>query len=364
MKPCSFHTFLTGALAIAMMQVMASCTHSPQFSHDECNGIYYWKTTFAVNDSLRSILKSHDIRNVYIRMFDVVENGSSVYGEEAVIPNASLQFKYSEDFPKWMEWTDSLAAGTKFTPTVFITLDALKKMDGRLGEWAEKIVTRALNMCSYNRIRNVDGLQLDCDWTPRTEQLYFSLCDSVRSRLKQRLPDVHLSSTIRLHQLAKTPPPVDYGVLMVYNTGSFNDPDTKNSIIDRASVEPYLKYLTEYPLHLDVAYPTYSWYLLFRQRQFLGLIRDVNLADTALFGKMDSNQYRVKSPTVIGRTHLELGDVIRHESSNFDEVYAVKALIEDRLGGHPHSNILYHLDYNNLSKFTDNEIDSLYSVSR
>ena len=54
---------------------------------------------------------------------------------------------------------------------------------------------------------------------------------------------IRISSTIRLHQLAQTPPEADYGVLMCYNTGDLKDFNTKNSILDVKDVKPYLKYL-------------------------------------------------------------------------------------------------------------------------
>ncbi len=354
-------------MASAALLLVTSCkgeVATPTFAHEECNGVYYWKTTIDLNDTLYDFLRQHEVRHVYLRVFDVVKNDGATPGEENLIPNASLQFNLDENYCDRRQWNDSLPTGTMFTPTVFITVDALKTMTGHVSDWADKIVTRALNMCSYNRVPNIEGLQLDCDWTTSTENLYFALCDTIGQILKEKIPTAHLSSTIRLHQLAKAAPPVDYGVLMVYNTGSFNDPDTRNSIIDRATVEPYLKYLDKYPLHLDVAYPTYSWHLLFRQRRFLGLMREVNLSDTTLFSETRPDIFSVKRATVIGRTRLEDGDIIRRECSRFKDVSEVKTLIENRLKGKPHSNILYHLDYNNLSKFAKNEIDSLYSVAR
>lgn len=351
---------------IALLLTMASCSEETKpepFSHTEGNGIYYWKTTVTVNDSLVEFINSHNIRRMYIRLFDVVKNNGATPGEEAVVPNASLKFLHSDPYDRWTEWTDSLSAGTMFIPTVFITTDALWQMEDNLADWAEKIVTRALNMCSYNRIPKIEGLQLDCDWTGSTEELYFKLCHLVGVILKDRLRGAKLSCTIRLHQLAKDAPPVDYGVLMVYNTGDFNDPDTRNSIIDKATVEPYLKRLPDYPLHLDVAYPTYSWNLLFRHRQFRGIIREINLADTSAFARTGTDIFKVKRPVMNGRLRLEEGDMVRRECSRFKEVAEVKSMIEKRLRGKAHSNILYHLDYDNLSKFTNNEIDSLYSVN-
>lgn len=227
-------TVLLSCIAAVLFMVSCSGSKAPARVHDEANGVYYWKTTLRPDSSLYAFIRRHDVGRIYLRVFDVTANDGRGYGEEAVVPNATLRFVIDEP---WAEWTDSVPSET-FTPTVFITLDAMKAMAGHEGEWADKIVTRALNICSYNKLPRVEGLQLDCDWTPSTETSYFALCDSAGALLRHKLPDAKLSSIIRLHQLARKAPPADYGVLMVYNTGSFDNPDERNSIIDIETVRP------------------------------------------------------------------------------------------------------------------------------
>ena len=36
-----------------------------------CNSIYYWKTTFFLNDYEQSFLQEHDIHRMYVKFFDV-----------------------------------------------------------------------------------------------------------------------------------------------------------------------------------------------------------------------------------------------------------------------------------------------------
>lgn len=228
-----------------------SCNRKHSFSHEESNSVYYWKTTFSPDSADIAFIRRHDIRRIYLRMFDVsVDNFA--YGDKTV-PNATLRIPYDN----YYILRDSLST-VEFIPVVYITLDALKAAKGHEGRLAQNIVTRVKNMCSYNELPNVKGLQLDCDWTASTEQSFFSLCDSTRLEITRYKLVWNLSSTIRLHQLARECPPVDYGVLMVYNTGNFSNPDAANSILDEKDVKPYLKHIEDYPLHLDVAYPTYS----------------------------------------------------------------------------------------------------------
>lgn len=326
-------------------------------SHVETNSVYCWKTVFAPDSSDFNFLRKHDIGRIYLRMFDVSLD-DQIAGDKTV-PNASVVVPY--------ETASSLQSqlpSTEFVPVVYVTLDALKNAKGREGRLAGNIVTRVKNMCSYNSLPNVSGLQLDCDWTESTEQSFFSLCDSVKYEIGKQKLNWALSSTIRLHQLARETPPVDYGVLMVYNTGSYKDPDAANSIIDVNDVEPYLKNLSGYRLHLDIAYPTYSWQLLYHKRKFAGLLNGLPLSDTAKFQHIEGiNNYRCLEDLPHNKTVIRKGDIVRSESSEYESVMAVKTLIEQKLGSRSHGNVLYHLDLNNLSKYSDNEIENIFSVA-
>lgn len=349
------------AMAI-LLAVAASCAGSgtpPQRVHEELDAVYYWKTVFHLDSADRSFIERHDVRRVYLRMFDVSENAHASAIYEKTVPNASVRI---DDSDYWM-LKDSLP-GKEFVPVVYITLDALQAMKGHENVLATNIVTRVRNMCRYNALPNVRELQLDCDWTASTETSFFNLCDSVkRSIAKLKLP-WRLSSTIRLHQLSRKAPPVDNGVLMVYNTGSFSNPDAANSIIDVKDVEPYLKHLSAYPLHLDVAYPTYSWQLLFRKRRFVGLMNGLKLKDTARFSRRGENVYVARCEIPYNNRIILPGDMVREETSAYKDIAKVKSLIEKRLSGRRHSNILYHLDSENLSKYTSDEIDDILSIGR
>ncbi|MBP3512106.1 MAG: hypothetical protein J6K19_08750 [Prevotella sp.] len=325
----------------------------------EKNGIYYWKTVFEPDTADCMFLRKHDIGRVYLRMFDVSIDKDGGSDHAHTYPNATLTVPYGvfeqlkDSFPEM-----------EYVPVVYITLDALK--DGKksgLGALARNIVTRVKNMCSYNSLYNVGCLQLDCDWTRTTEQAFFSLCDSVRMQIRNQNLPWKLSSTIRLHQLAGQAPPVDCGVLMVYNTGEFNNPDESNSILSEKYVRPYLNHIGRYPLPLDVAYPTYSWQLLFRKRRFVGLLNGVDVDNKEKFCRKTANTHIVLKDIPYRGTILRKGDVIRTEQSDYKTLGHVKRLIESSLGGKSHSSILYHFDLNNLLKYSDNEIEDLFKTT-
>ena len=348
-------------LNLIFLAAMCSCTsrNDGDFTHIESNGVYYWKTVLELSPDDYRFLNHHHVDRIYLRMFDVTaENGGSYCTTfEKVVPNASMRVQDGYD-TGIVECFNS----KRIVPVVYITIEALKTAKGCEGELASRIVERVRRMCSCYEFNNVEGLQLDCDWTVSTEKSFFTLCDSARVQIARKKLQWSLSSTIRLHQLARKAPPVDYGVLMVYNTGNFRDPDAKNSIISIDDVEKYLSRLDDYPLHLDVAYPTYLWQLLFRKRQFMGLLNGVNVADTARFATFGTNSHIALCDIIHKDIVIRKGDIVRTEKSVYDEVLAVKTAIERRLTKRPHSNILYHLDQQNLSKYTDDEIAKIYCI--
>lgn len=326
----SFSFFLLGCAVAASCSRVAP-VEMPEFEHSEANSIYYWRTEFRLDSTERQFLENHDIEKMYIRFFDVVAEDYYAMGDsKEIIPNATIRF------------IDSVPEPVKnVVPTVFITVDALREMNGKENDVASKIVHRVLNMVSYNEIPAVSELQLDCDWTRTTDSIYFRLCRAVTDTLRASSDkDFTLSSTIRLHQLKQAAPPVDYGVLMCYNTGSFKNPKASNSILDYNDVQPYFKKDIYYPLHLDVAYPVYDWTLRFRDDKFAGIVRTDSVAPVE-------------------------GETFRHEKSDISTVLNVKKLVDNHLlGSQPaHSVILYHLDSHNISHYSDNEISKIYSGS-
>lgn len=344
----SFAALTLGVGATACNNTGSSVDRRSDSVHNEVNSIYYWKTTLALDSAEREFLHRHNVERAYVRFFDVVTDKSAT-AIEPIVPNATVRF-------------NGTLPVKSIIPVVYITLDAMRSMKGNEQQWAEKISNRVINMCAYNDLGKLWELQLDCDWTEDTRDSFFELCRNVKKHIRDNNKGIgKVSSTIRLHQLSQPVPPVDYGVLMVYNTGSFKNPDTANSILDSEDVEPYLKNLKSYPLHLDIAYPAYEWQLLFRDNTFVGLIRSELPDSIGMLSHIGGNRYELTRDTIVGETYLRQGDMIRRESAPVDVVLKVKQLIDNRLGDRPHSNVIYHLDNRNLSKYTSDEINSIYT---
>ena len=99
-------------------------------------------------------------------------------------------------------------------------------------------------------------IQFDCDWTEETKDNYFGFLRQYRL-----LSGNVISAAIRLHQLKYSDstgiPPVDYGVLLYYNTGN-DDEGEDRSIYERSMTHRYTPSLRSYPLTLDIALPIFS----------------------------------------------------------------------------------------------------------
>lgn len=340
--------------ALLLFAIVTSCGGSRHGTQD-WNGIYYWRTVLTLDDSERDFLDRHDIKKMYIRFFDVTQDWNS-YKDE-IVPTATLQL------------VDTLPADVEVIPTIYITNSTMEDMQLKENEYAEKIVRRVKAMCRRYGI-DFKEIQLDCDWTRSTRDYFYKLCREVKDLLE---PGQILSSTIRLHQLTQEPPPVDKGVLMVYNTGKLLEMTTENSIFSLKEIAPYLKdnRLANYPLQLDIAYPAFGWSVVFYpfddDYRFYRLLRKTDFSNFPELKKIGKNIYEAKGTVNLASKgengeYIYEGYRIRTERPGAKEILKVKDLIEHQMKDKPHSNILYHLDESQLSHFSSNEIDKIYNT--
>ena len=168
------------------------------------NAVYYWRTDLRLDSSERAFLAQYNIKKVYCRYFDVVMSDDGIEPR----PNATITF------------SDTLPDSIEISPTVYITEDCMHKEPKGL---AEKLVKRIRQMNETNDIKNVQEIQIDCDYTSKSRKRYYRFLEEVGKYWKEGHPgdsgESRISTTIRLHQLSMEAPPVDYGALMIYNTG-------------------------------------------------------------------------------------------------------------------------------------------------
>ena len=265
-------------------------------SLEQSNGVYYWRTDLHLDSTERAFLKQHHINKVYCRYFDVVMSDDGTEPK----PNATIAF------------TDTLPAGIELIPTVYITEDCMHKPHKDL---AEKLVKRIMQMNETNHIGNVHEIQIDCDYTSKSRATYYQFLEQVRHHLSPT--SYHLSTTIRLHQLSMPVPPVDYGVLMVYNTGDPRKWQERNPILDYRDVYPYLNKLAQYQLPLAAAYPVYQW---IRNIQNVRIEHTVE-ADEILKVKKALEKERPSLSKAVITYHLETDNINRYKTETYEEIY-------------------------------------------
>ena len=265
-------------------------------SLEQSNGVYYWRTDLHLDSTERAFLKQHHISKVYCRYFDVVMSDDGTEPK----PNATIAF------------TDTLPAGIELIPTVYITEDCMHKPHKDL---AEKLVKRIMQMNETNHIGNVHEIQIDCDYTSKSRATYYQFLEQVRHHLSPT--SYHLSTTIRLHQLSMPVPPVDYGVLMVYNTGDPRKWQERNPILDYRDVYPYLNKLAQYQLPLAAAYPVYQW---IRNIQNVRIEHTVEAAELLKVKKALEKERPSLSKAVI-TYHLETDNINRYKTETYEEIY-------------------------------------------
>lgn len=344
---------LTIAFLFLCCAVLWGCGENKPTSTDadvEGNSVYYWKTEFRLSPWEKSFLKDNDIKRIYLRVFDV-DCGMDYNGINKPIPIGSITFK------------DSVPTGIDVVPVVFITKDALQHAynngvyDKRL-DLARLIFERIKAMAKGNGIKAFHEVQLDFDWAQSNRADFFDFCKQMKSCLEE---GVKLSCTLRLHQLRGEMPPVDRATLMLYNTGSLYNPQTKNSILDAGDVKPYLKGKIACRLPLTVAYPTYSWGILMRGDKLVRILHHSDFSDSALYQHVGEGKYRVLQDHELDGQQLLKGDVIRIENSKIETILQVKELILDHLAQKPRFNIVYHLDSANLQKYKEEDIRNIFN---
>ena len=256
------------------------------------NAVYYWRTDLRLDSTERAFLSQYHINKVYCRYFDVVMDDS---GEPK--PNATISF------------SDTLPDSIEVIPTVYITEDCMHADHKGL---AEKIVNRIRQMNETNDIKHVNEIQIDCDYTSKSRKNYYQFLEEVKEAWGQTL-----STTIRLHQLSMEAPPVDYGVLMIYNTGDPRKWEERNPILDIRDVQPYLKQLDSYSLPLAAAYPVYQW---------VRTIRNIRIEHTVeakeiLRVKEAVEKKRSNLKNVIITYHLDKDNINRYKPETYEEIY-------------------------------------------
>lgn len=303
---------LTLAILTVAALLLSSC--AGKGSGETLRSVYYWSTVLDMDSVKTRFISEHGVKRMYLRYFDVVEDAA---GQS--VPNATLRFR------------TGVPDGIEVVPTVYIVNSCMAADTSGL---AERLLRRVMQMSETNDVKGVREIQIDCDWTRRTEQRYFGFLRTLTALAARE--GLKVSATIRLHQLSMAPPPVSRGVLMMYNTGDFTDLKCEKPILNMNDAAPYLRRLARYGLPLASAYPIYSWRILFRGGRYVGILhRDDDL------------------PVLSGDS------IVTREPGIGDVLGAVRA-VGGRRPDAVSEVILFDLSRQNITRYTPDEYEEIF----
>ncbi len=232
--------------------IQGCCSTSPNApSKAYALAFFHWKNRLALTPAEVALLDSVGCRVLYVKFLDIVREAGG-----PIRPYALLQVVDTAGL-----------SGRQIVPCVFLTNSVFVGLSAvEVEALAQKVALALADVGRQFPEPIFSEVQLDCDWTGRTRQPFFLFIKKLRPLLP---PRTHLSATIRLHQY-KFPnrtgvPPVERGLLMLYNTGDIQSLEEDNSIFSSKDALRYIEGApVRYPLPLDVALPAFGWTLVYR----------------------------------------------------------------------------------------------------
>lgn len=347
-----------------------SCT--PKKEKVVTRSYYYWRSSGEIGGDERKFLRDHQIKKLYVRLMDI--DWSGVQG--AIPVSAGQPGLLDRNLNEY----DSL--GMDIIPVIFITNQTFEKIDSAdIPLLARRVVRRCLpaydemdKVYESKHRQSVLGdtpleIQIDCDWTTRTRNKYFYFLNLVKEFIPPE--KTIISATIRLHQY-KYPektgiPPVNRGMLMLYNITDLRSYSPVNSIYEDKKAKAYFTPAKKYALPLDIVLPAYSWCILFRDRQFYQIENDLSeneLKQQSFLQPAGKGFYRVTADTVFQDMFLRPGDEIKVESISAEVLRQAAELSEKAINTDKFSVAFFELSVNEIKNYNHETFEDIYHSFR
>jgi hypothetical protein len=332
---------------MVLMVLLASCHHPRRVS----TSFYYWKTVYKQNLAESEYAKHLHTNKMYLRIMDVDLDESGVNP----VPVSPITFQ------------QKLPGTVEMVPVVYIINNVLKVVPkAGLMDMTNKIVHFVDAKVAQAGKKGYKELQIDCDWTADTKDNYFYLLNVLKGLAKGKT----LSVTLRLHQVKNQVscgiPPVSKALLMCYNMGNLRKYGPQNSIIEVSELKKYLgDNLGRYPMKMDIGLPLFSWAVAFRDKQYIGIAKQVNLdnlSDGNKFSPAGNNLYIAK--TDMPEYGLRSKDKVRWEDAPLQSLKAIAAYIAPKLKGDSVGLVYFHLDEKVIKKYPYDELENVAEILR
>jgi hypothetical protein len=301
-------------------------------------GFYYWKSDSGnLTPTELDVMRSAGVTKLYVKFFEVKTDedfGPIPYAKSLLSINGGGDYGQAQ-----------------VIPTVFI------KNEVFLNTSASDLDTLASNVAylvnkyqneRFNSNQRSSEIQIDCDWTPRTKENYFTFLKSIKKRSGNTI-----SCTLRLYpykyRSTMGVPPADKVMLMCYNLTSPLD-NHQNSIQNNNELEAYLKNGEPYPLHLDIALPLFSSILVYRNGEFSGMI--TTSQDIKEYTReVKPMWYEVQKDIELTDLLLRKGDHIKIEAVTAADTRRTISLLRKHVDlGDTTTVTFFHLDDKNINQ--------------
>jgi len=334
------------------------------------NAYYYWRMDMPTRME-KEILAKHEIEKLYVHLLDVDWNST-----QGAIPVAQNRDALSETMASSRD-----SFRLQLVPVTFITNKTFEKIDSfDIPQLAKRIVRRCLpgfdeedrryesNYYISNDLIIPKEVQIDCDWTAGTKEKYFRFLKEVRRLLPG---SIILSATVRLHQF-KYPsrtgvPPVNRGMLMLYNISDPRRYNGGNSIFEEKGAAAYFTPGKSYPLPMDVVLPAWSWCIIYRDGQFYQVengLSENELADLSFLKQWSDHRYTVTADTVYRNLFLRIGDEIKVESTDRKTLMAAASLGHKAINSDSFSVSLFELSETEYQRYDHETIREVFTSFR
>lgn len=326
---------------ITFLVLLSGCTEKSTVTP----AFYVWKTKLGENDADISYLKKIKAEKFYIRMFDVDDKGNGAF------PIAGFS-------------ADSSHLPGEVIPVIFLTNRTFLKCKTNTAETlAEKCVKKIDEMCMSHFGKLPQAYQFDCDWTEKTREAYFSFLQTA-SKLR---PTATVSCTIRLHQIKYKDntgvPPVSKGTLMYYASSEPTRFESPNTILDNVEASLYINDIHTYPLHLDIAFPLYSWGIVRNQFNKIKLINKVCVADVAAhphyYKEKQNGIYEVLQSHYLKGMWVNKGYELKIEEVSPQTLQEAARILRKKLKKEDREIIFYHLDEDILKRYSPETLQNI-----
>lgn len=361
----------SASVFIFIVFLFTSCKHTDR---QVTRAIYHWKNSSYIENEQRLLMQQHSISRLYVKLMDIdwQENRGAI----------PLGINHLEDLGPNIFIYDSSVV--ELVPVIFITNKTFTRIDSAD---IPLLATRILRKCftAYDETDSQSEtrfawltqryklhpaeIQFDCDWTESTASKYFYFLETV----KKLLPDAstEISATIRLHQYKysnKTGvPPVNKGMLMVYNISEVTKYTPVNSIFEYDKAKPYFNTGKEYSLPLDLALAAYSWGIVYRDKKFFtiehGMMPEM-LQQKEYFRLNAKNIYTVRKDTLLNNLFLRPGDEIKIESIDEKRLMQAANLARRALNNDSLTVSLFELSSPTLKNYSHETIEQVFNSFR